>query len=69
MPHRPAVREWRGGGGGGGWGSPAPGGAGRARGRPPPPPPQNLEQLINMWSDIAQGMIEKFKEEQKATEE
>ncbi|MFO5854596.1 H-NS family nucleoid-associated regulatory protein, partial [Klebsiella pneumoniae] len=27
------------------------------------------EQLINMWSDIAQGMIEKFKEEQKATEE
>lgn len=32
-------------------------------------PPENLEQLINMWSDIAQGMIEKFKEEQKATEE
>ncbi|MBK4329231.1 hypothetical protein JJQ39_28060, partial [Enterobacter hormaechei] len=27
-------------------------------------PPENLEQLINMWSDIAQGMIEKFKEEQ-----
>ncbi|PXV70954.1 H-NS family nucleoid-associated regulatory protein [Pantoea sp. PNA 03-3] len=32
-------------------------------------PPENLEQLINMWSDIAQGMIENYKEEQKATEQ